>query len=208
MRILPLGLIALILCLGAPGAQVSGQAAPQRAFLPLVHSSSPVQVEWTSMSPVVRGYLRAPPGAPLARITLAVDVQHYQRTDQFIPVFAVTLPGQPNPFSYWVGHGKGYSPLSNLRIVEIAPVGTDERYYPLTVISWGRVGTELSGMLRNDSPEVLHNLRAGVFGGTCWWWPIPLSVATLQPGQTVAFQLSYPCDRADTIDILGQGAAP
>lgn len=166
----------------------------------------------------VLGYLRPVPGAPLAHVTLEVDLyvdpyepidpvlEAYQTTAQFTPALSVTLAGQLNPFAYVVANGKGFTSVGGqVRVAGSTPVPAETPYYPLTLVRSERLGNRLSGLVRNDSAEQLGNLRVVALGPhLCSWHPAQLAASTLQPGETTAFELAYYCT-AETYEILGQG---
>jgi hypothetical protein len=166
----------------------------------------------------VRGYLRHLPGAPIAHVTLEVDITvypyepagtaAYTSTATFAPVFVVTMPDQVNPLAYVVVNGKGFTAVgSAVRVASATPVSAAERYYPLTVRGWERSGDQVRGMLQNDSPAILSDLRAGLFSpDACGWQAASLNVAALQPGEVAAAEVWYPCVSEEYV-FLGQGRA-
>lgn len=219
---------AIVLIDFAPAGNAAGLL---RIYFPLVQKPPPVEVVVTAYGvecpecypsySYVFGYLRVIPGEPPAHVVLELDetvepyvppgFSHpnaYTATVQFAPAFSVTLAGQINPFSYVVANGKGFTELSSaVRISQVTPVDAGEHYYPLSAVAWNLSDQQLSGVVRNDGPAALSDLRIVVLGpGLCDWQPASLAAATLQPGQATTFSTVYYCGGAD-LQILGQGVA-
>jgi hypothetical protein len=202
-------------------------------YLPsILRSPIPVEVVETARGAIdgypshyfVYGYVRNLAATPLYSVTLELEVTIYP----YIPVgdqqpyvervplttaLPATLPGQINPFSYDLLLGKASAQLGQLRALSASSDAVGGAlFFPLTTVSLARDGANLRGAVRNDSARPLYGVLVAVAelqNATCAWQRPSLETTTLQPGQTVAFQIDnfFLYCRGDPVAVLGQGSA-
>ena len=162
----------------------------------------------------VYGYVRNLTSTPLYSVTLELEGNPQPYT-QWVPLttaLPATLPGQINPFAYELFLGKASAVLGELRAAAANFSAADGAlFYPLTVVSLARDGASLRSTLRNDSAQPLREVLVAVVelqNATCPWQRPSLDATTLEPGQTLTFQIDafYQYCHGDPVVVLRQGA--
>jgi hypothetical protein len=237
MRGRRLAFILLLIALSVPViARPATRPAPADVrpmqYLPLVTTSPiPVEVVETGRGVYegypsdyfVYGYVRNLTLTPLYSVTLELEVTIYPydpggnlppytervQVDTALPA---TLPGQINPFVYNLILGKAGAEFGELRAASANTTAVGGAHYePLTMVSLERDGENLRSTVRNDSTLPLYGVRVAVVevqNATCSWKRPSLDTTTLQPGQTLSFQIDnfYQYCHGSPVLVLGQGA--
>lgn len=196
---------------------------PAQVFLPSIQISPTVAFVETARGEDllaypsyfwVYGYVHSLSSIPVYSVTVGIDATYfpyedpepYHTIERVHPAFPVTLPGQPNPFSFDRILGKASASFGPAHIASALPALSGESpFRPLTIVHWEQLGKLVSGVARNDSGQFLRSARVVILDPqNCSWRDAVLDVSVLEPGQETGFQLAYPCSSQDLL-VVGQG---
>jgi hypothetical protein len=131
------------------------------------------------------------------------------------PALPAILPNQINPFS---DENLCYKACvtyhSSVRVISASHTEPNgDVYYPLTIVKWKYSAEDeykgiLSGTVRNDNRQTLHNLHLVVAElEKCAWREAEIADTKINPNRQTTFQLPfYEGCLGDNLVIVGQGA--